>query len=272
VSLLKRLIPYRLKAALKVLLGRSIAVSVPSGKRLQFSCSVCGRHAVDFEPIPANIFQELDLHEHVYSSFQYETCNLEHFACSRCGASDRDRLYALYLRGVLSTDARVSVLDIAPSAPLTGFLRQFHNAHVRSADLQMSGVDDTIDITDMSTYADGQFDGFICSHVLEHIPNDIAAMKELHRVLRPGGWGIAMVPIHLGLQRVHEDPSITDEAGRWKYFAQHDHVRLYSKQDFVGRLESVGFIVEQLGRPHFGDDLFSRYGIHQRSVLYVVSK
>ncbi len=174
---------------------------------------------MDFEPIPAYIFQELDRHEHVYSSFQYETCNLEHFACSRCGASDRDRLYALYLRGVLSTNARVSVLDIAPSAPLTGFLRQFNSAHVRSADLQMSGVDDKIDITDMSTYADGQFDGFICSHVLEHIPNDVAAMKELHRVLRPGGWGIAMVPIHLGLERVHEDPSITDEAGRWKYFA-----------------------------------------------------
>ena len=89
----------------------------------------------------------------------------------------------------------------------------------------MPNVDDKIDVTNMTWSADGQFDAFVCSRVLEHVDDDIAAMKELHRVLKKGGWGIAMVPIHLGLQSVLHDPSTADDATRWKYFGQSDHVQ-----------------------------------------------
>jgi SAM-dependent methyltransferase len=239
----------------------------------RFACSVCQGTRVELQPVAFSLFHELDKHEHVYSTFQYETCNLEHYSCSRCGASDRERLYALYFRSVRSarTD-RLSVLDIAPSKPLYGYLKSLPGVQVRTADLYMAGVDDKVDITDMRAYAAEAFDVFICSHVLEHVEKDIMAMKELHRTLKPGGWGIAMVPIHLGLQTVHEDPSISDEAGRWKYFGQGDHVRLYTKGTFIERLQSVGFQVDQLGRRYFGDDVFERFGIHPRSVLYVVRK
>jgi hypothetical protein len=80
------------------------------------------------------------------------------------------------------------------------------------------------------------------------------------------------VPIHLGLTEIYEDPSITDEAGRWKHFGQNDHVRLYSKQGFLERLRGVGFKVDQLDRQFFGEDAFEKYAIHPRSVLYVVTK
>jgi SAM-dependent methyltransferase len=36
-------------------------------------------------------------------------------------------------------------------------------------------------------YADGQFDAVIGSGVLEHVPNDSESLKELYRVIRPGG-------------------------------------------------------------------------------------
>jgi predicted SAM-dependent methyltransferase len=273
MSVLSQLLPPRIKNSVKVLLGRSVAVPASPESSERFSCPVCNSNGVELEPVPFSIFRELEKHEHVYSSFQYETCNLQHYSCSRCSASDRDRLYALYFREALSgRTERLSILDIAPSGALTRFLRGYQQVRIRTADLYQSGVDDNIDITDMRAYTDGQFDAFICSHVLEHIRDDIAAMKELYRVIRKGGWGIAMVPIHLGLQTLHEDFSITDEAGRWKYFGQGDHVRLYSKRAFVERLESVGFSVEQLDRFHFGESVFARYGIHPRSVLYVVKK
>jgi SAM-dependent methyltransferase len=273
LSKLTNLMPPRLKNSVKVLLGRSIAVPASAESSRRFECSVCGGKSVELEPVPLSIFEELEKHEHVYSSFQYETCNLQHYSCSRCHASDRDRLYALYFRDALAqrTDS-LSILDIAPSGALTRFLKSYPQVRVRTADLNQRGVDDNIDITDMRIYADGLFDTFICSHVLEHIPDDIAAMKELYRVLKQGGWGIAMVPIHLGLEQPHEDPSIVEEGARWKYFGQGDHVRLYSKRAFVDRLASVGFAVEQLGRSHFGESVFERFGIHPRSVLYVVKK
>ena len=43
-------------------------------------------------------------------------------------------------------------------------------------------------------FPDGAFDRVICSEVLEHIPNDVGAMRELARVLRPGGTMAITVP------------------------------------------------------------------------------
>lgn len=139
-------------------------------------------------------------------------------------------------------------------------------------DLMRDDVDDRLDITDMHIYTEGQFDFIICSHVLEHIPDDIAAMKELYRVLKKGGKGIVMVPINMQLESTMEDPACTDEALRWKYFFQDDHVRMYSKKDFISRLSAVGFTVEQLGIDYFSKEVFEKNAIWPTSVLYVVGK
>jgi predicted SAM-dependent methyltransferase len=124
----------------------------------------------------------------------------------------------------------------------------------------------------MNIYEDNTFDFFICSHVLEHIQNDIKAMSELYRVLKPGGKCIAMVPIALSLEEDYENPEITTAEGRWKHFGQDDHVRMYSKSGFVNKLASTGFLVHQLDVNFFGYEIFDKHGIHPRSVLYVVEK
>ncbi len=60
----------------------------------------------------------------------------------------------------------------------------------------------------------------ICSHVFKRVSDDCKAMRELHRVLKPGGFLIAMVPLTEGVHDTHEDPAITDPAVRWKYFGK----------------------------------------------------
>ena len=111
---------------------------------------------------------------------------------------------------------------------------------------------------------------FVCSHVLEHIPDDRKAMRELHRILKPDGFGIVMVPLVHGVDETHEDPAIDTIALRWKYFGLGDHVRQYGKRDFLARLASAGFAVDPLGIDHFGRQVFRRAGIAEDSVLYVV--
>jgi predicted SAM-dependent methyltransferase len=124
----------------------------------------------------------------------------------------------------------------------------------------------------MPIYGTESIDAFICSHVLEHVEDDRKALRELYRILKPGGWGICMVPILLTLKETLENPDWVTPEQRWKYYGQDDHVRAYSKEGFIERLVEANFEVELLGIDHFGAQSFDKHGIHPRSILYVVHK
>jgi SAM-dependent methyltransferase len=84
-------------------------------------------------------------------------------------------------------------------------------------------------------FADGTFDRVIASEVLEHIPDDTAAMHELARVLRPGGTMAVTVP------------RCVPEAINWALSDEyHDtpggHVRIYRRSTLERRLGSVGLV------------------------------
>src|SRR5262249_51198191 len=143
----------------------------------------------------------------------------------------------------------------------------------RSADLMRRDVDDRgVDLTNMTIYPDQSFDIFLCSHILEHIPDDRAAMRELRRILKPGGFGIVLVPIVIGVDQTHQDPSTDTIAERGKYYGMGDPVRQYGRQDFIDRLTAAGFAVEQVGLDWFGAEVFRRAGIAENSILYVVRR
>src|SRR5271163_1237516 len=90
-------------------------------------------------------------------------------------------------------------------------------------------------------FADGTFDRVIASEVLEHIPDDQAAMAELARVLRPGGAMAVTVP------------RCFPEAINWALSDEyHDtpggHVRIYRRSTLERRLTSAG--LEPTGHHH----------------------
>ena len=240
----------------------------------RYYCPVCKARLSHFDPVPVWYLKNLDKHGYVHSIFAAETFNLFDYECPSCGAPDRDRLYALYLGQKLATldgTKKYEFRDFGPHPALSEAIRSHPFLNYRSADLFKDGVSDKLDITNMPIYKDDSIDIFICSHVLEHVEDDRKAIAELYRILKPGGWGIVMVPIMLTLSEIHEGPSLT-ESERCKYFGQASHVRMYSKQGFVQRLEHSGFKVNQFGISYFGADIFEKCGIHHRSVLYVVEK
>jgi SAM-dependent methyltransferase len=238
-------------------------------------CPVCGAHLRQFKPIWKSFLRKTKEVGYAYPLSSMETFNFNAYSCPACDSSDRERLYALYLDGVfrsLDQSRRCRFIEFAPARALQKKLKGYPFIDYRSADLYRKTVDDCVDITDMRIYADGSVDIFLCSHILEHIPDDRKAMRELHRVLKPGGFGIVMVPIIRGVEVTHEDASINTPLLRWKYYADSDHVRQYGRRDFVDRLSAAGFRVDQIGAADFPPGSFARAGIAEDSVLYVVRK
>jgi exopolysaccharide biosynthesis WecB/TagA/CpsF family protein len=245
----------------------------PSSTR-PFLCPVCGHRVRGFDALPAYYERQLRESGYAYKFEESETLNWRQYACRRCGASDRERLLALYLREVFPADRAPSpfrLVDFAPSPPLGAAMRRVSGLEYRTADLMMRGVDDQVDLASLP-YPDRSLDAFVCSHVLEHIPDDGAALRELFRVLKPGGWGLLLVPIMLTAHEIDEDPGPLTADERWRRFGQDDHVRLYSKPGFLGRVREAGFQVAQLGAAHFGLHVFRECGITAKSVLYVVTR
>ena len=241
-----------------------------------YKCPVCGNPVDQFLPLPAFYKEQFLKYGYPYTRAEdIETTNLEQYFCPRCAASDRDRLYACYLDeripGYPEGD-HLLLLDIAPSQPLGHFIERFKQVDRRTADLFTEGTDLVVDITNMPEIPSDAYDILICSHVLEHVSDDRKALLELYRVLKPGGWGIIMVPIVLTVDQMDEDPTVTNVAERWRRFGQDDHVRLYNKSGFIERVEEAGFTLHQLGRDYFGESTFKQYGIASTSVLYIAEK
>jgi len=237
-------------------------------------CPVCKSRQPKFMPLPASYAMEAD--RYGYSNFgKAETINLKQYSCSNCGASDRERLYALFFDKAEATYfyvEQLKLLHFAPERAFSSFLRKFGFPTYRTADLGGMEVDNQIDIMQMQEYQDNEWDAFICSHVLEHVKDDAAALRELFRILKPNGWGILMVPLMSHFEVTLEDSTLVSEAERYRFFGQADHVRLYAKKDFLMRVTKVGFLIHQLGVEYFGADVFRRCGITSQSTLYVVTK
>jgi SAM-dependent methyltransferase len=241
----------------------------------EYCCPVCGTHVNAFKPIWKSFIRKVRETNYVYPLEAVETFNAQAYSCPACDASDRERLYALYfeeLNSSLDQGRPLRLIEFAPSPALQRKLRGYPSISYRSADLYRQVVDDCVDITNMACYPASSIDIFLCSHVLEHVPDDRKAIGELFRTLRPGGFAIVMVPLIHGVEATHEDPAINTPELRWKYYGQDDHVRQYGKSDFVDRLTAAGFRVDQIGVDHFGAEAFRRAGIAPDSVLYVARK
>jgi len=140
-----------------------------------------------------------------------------------------------------------TLLHIAPEPELAKRFLSVPGMNYLPVDLDTRRpfVTERMDITEIGYPADS-FDGILCSHVLEHIPDDRKAMRELCRVLKPGGWALFMVPLHG--KPTEEDPNCTDPRERERRFGQFDHVRSYGI-DLVQRLEESGFTVTVINGP-----------------------
>ena len=187
---------------------------------------------------------------------------------------ERHRLLWLYLKNetaFFTYDKKLKVLHIAPEQCFLNRFKKQKNLEYITSDIESPIADVKADICDLP-FNDNSFDVVFCNHVLEHIPDDTKAMKELYRVMKSGGFGIFQIPQDLNRDKTFEDDSITDPKERAKIFGQYDHVRVYGR-DYFDKLRTIGFNVEEVNYSKKIDSkLVSRYALMKNEILPVCRK
>jgi len=217
----RRLLPAALRESLRDACRGALAAAY-RGDRV--SCPCCGGRFRRFLP--------------------FGVVRRENAMCPRCGSLERHRLLSLYLErrsGLFASALRL--LHVAPERLFAARLLARPGLRYVSIDLASALAMARMDATRLA-FRDSTFDAILCLHVLEHIPDDRAAMREFLRVLRPGGWAILQSPFDSARPGTFEDWSVTSPAARERVFGQRDHVRIYGR-DYFGRLRESGFRVEE---------------------------
>ena len=186
--------------------------------------------------------------------------------CPQCGSRERHRLAHLWVtEGGGNKLSGKRILHFAPEKVVLRMMRG--NGQYETADLHQPGVTHKVDITRVAL-PDASYDVVIANHVLEHIPDDRQAMRELFRLLRPGGFALLTVPLNASRRQTYENPVITAPAERHAHFSAEDHVRYYGL-DFADRLAEVGFTATTF---RLTPEQEVRYGLLRDEWLYVATK
>jgi SAM-dependent methyltransferase len=97
-------------------------------------------------------------------------------------------------------------------------------AHARGREVIQANVDQPL------PFPDASFEGVVAKDVLEHVANPVALVREVHRVLRPGGRVFASSP----------------DAQRWVW-DDYTHRRPFTRKAFRLMFSDQGFLIERVG-------------------------
>jgi ubiquinone/menaquinone biosynthesis C-methylase UbiE len=97
-------------------------------------------------------------------------------------------------------------------------------------------------------FGDNMFDAVTCLNVLEHIQDDVSALRHLFRIIKPGGRLVVTVPM---------DPQLYDI-----YDQVHCHVRRYEMNELLHKEESAGFNIKR----------YNYFGVFIYPGFYLVKK
>jgi len=202
-------------------------------------CLYCGKSYGKFlhEGVKADVFKRYQVAGGGYK------LNVQ---CPNCGSVDRSRL--LYLFFNLRTEVfrkKTLLLHVSPNHEIARGLAESPTVEqiVGSIEPEQYAMFNAVYLDVQNINApDNHFDVVICCHVIEHIEDDALGLREIHRVLKPGGFAVLQVPFAMNLETTLEDKSHVTPKQRKVAYGQVDHVRLYGL-DYLDRLARARFRV-----------------------------
>lgn len=192
------------------------------------------------------------------------------FLCPVCRSKPPHRLAALLFDNHPEWFRQNGLLvHIAPEDELRRKLMRL--ARMQQMEYRCGGItghgDEYLDIFRLP-FDDGSVDFLYCCHVLNMVENDLAAMREVFRVMRPGGIALLQVPaFYYGAMSLES----FDTQDRIAKFRDPLMYRCYSDPDYVSRLMAAGFRVERFLASQFPPTLVARHELKQE-VLHACFK
>lgn len=192
--------------------------------------------------------------------------------CPQCRGHERHRLLHMLLTRRAPEFMRQThpglVLHFAPERQVRSFIDQNPRLFTLSTDYTRHGLrnaDTARFLADIHhlPLKDAALAGLFCLHVLEHVRDDRAAVRELHRVLAAEGQAIIMVPFMMNQTETIEygrpDPEM------------YDHVRGYSPLDFKDRLSPFTY-EEIMPASLMTPGEIARYHVPDSQAIYICRK
>ena len=227
-----------------------------------FTCNYCGAVYQRFVPhYPAADIAEAINSNKVIAGYG------ENVFCPNCMSKSRERLIKVAIDNFLDVENK-ELLHFSPEKKVFKYLK--NKARVTTADISPAfykNIDPSIRFADATKleFDDNSFDVVIANHILEHIPDDLKAMKEIYRVLKDNGVAILQVPWSQTLATTIEDPLINDPVMQARLYGQKDHVRIYTLDNYTTRLGKAGFKVKVI--PYSALMQFSMHALQENEPL-----
>ncbi|MEA4956346.1 hypothetical protein SDC9_03738 [bioreactor metagenome] len=190
---------------------------------------------------------------------QYGADNRKNARCPHCGSLERDRLTFLIFKNVVNVfQENVKLLHINPKYIFSDLFEKHSNIDHWPVEINKKDKNSNyFDIEDMA-YKNNSFDVVFLSHVLEYLPNDMRALEEIYRVIKPaktGAYVVIVSPIFKNLDKTEER----------EFNGQMKPVRSYGI-DFSNRLKSIGFHVQKYDKFDLIEEKYlNMYGIFYNS-------
>lgn len=178
----------------------------------------------------------------IYNPERYKNTE-QKVICPVCRTIPRHRILALWFQKHRD-ELKGNILYFACESGIKMWLDR-NKVKYTTADL-FTKADLKLDIQNTGL-PDNSWDWVICNHVLEHVDNYKQALKEMYRILKPGGRLICSFPILENLPTLIEEtePNEDNKAERIKLYGQFDHLRVFGA-DSENLLRSVGFEVSRI--------------------------
>lgn len=202
-------------------------------QRMTYWCPCCD---LRFRSFVVGFYLE---HPERYNPARY-TQKRQDVLCPVCHSLPRHRILATWCTAHLDLFRTDKILYFAPEPSMMRYVRR--NGIVCTTADMYNEADLKLDIQSTGL-PDQSYDMVVCNHVLEHVNDYRTALKEIFRILRPGGSLVCSFPMDSAIDLVDEDPSVITAEERYRRFGQSDHLRVFGMRAHVV-LEEAGFEVQ----------------------------
>lgn len=193
--------------------------------------------------------------------------------CPRCHSLELHRLLWLYLKDKTNFFSdNLRILEVAPMEYIQKKYKRMKNLSYVSIDIS-SPIAMLIGNIESIPFADNRFDCVLCYRVLEYVEEDEKAMREIFRVLKPGGWAILQSLIDHACNKtiVFSDKSLSRQDKNTSLRGWNMQ-RVYGS-DYKDKLEKAKFNARLDNYVmSLGDEAIKRYGLAKNEIIYFCTK